>query len=273
MPMKKYRIAVLDDYQHVALESAVIAWRDGRIAARFINDWRRAHSFGGEDIDFLRDFAGRVEEATSRELELPGLTVGPQLDEERLKKIVGTWMHSIQFSEPRVSLKQPDDVVNEMTPVFLRTVRHRARTGQDRRAAVALVAHSIRSTLTRIARKKTGDLVKRNHPIKGKWGRHSFDVVVANGKPLFAAQGLSFQIADSRLLDLETNATAFAISDVRMALPELPLAVLTLPPTRKSALFSQAQRVFHGLDADVVESGEEMDKWAARTAKKTLVSH
>jgi hypothetical protein len=251
----------------------VIAWREGRIAARFINDWRRAHSFGGEDIDFIRDFAERVEEATSREPVLPGIADGPTLDEERLKKIVGSWMHSIQFSEPRVSLKAPDDVVNEMAPVFLRVVRHRAKTWQDRRAAAALVAHSIRSTVSHIAKKRIDQLVKRNHPVKGRWGRHSFDVVVANGKPLFAAQGLSFQIADSRLLDLETNATAFAITDVHMAIPDFPVAVLTLPPAKKSSMFSQAQKVFHGLDADVLESKDEMDKWATRTAKKTLSVH
>jgi hypothetical protein len=249
----------------------LIAWKHGRIASRFINDWRRVHSFGGEDIDFIRDFAERVEEAATTEPFLPGVAHGPHLDEERLKKIIGSWMHSIQFSEPRASLKAPDDVLNEMTPVFLRGVRRRAKNWLDRRAVAAMVAHSVRSSVTHVVTKKDlNELIKRNHPIKGKLSRHPFDVVVANGKPLFAAHGLSFQIADTRLLDLETNATAFAITDVRDALPRFPLAVLTLPPTKKSPLFTQAQRIFHGLEADVMESEEEMDKWAAKVAKRTL---
>ncbi|HKX03423.1 MAG TPA: DUF3037 domain-containing protein [Methylomirabilota bacterium] len=248
----------------------VIAWNEGRIAARFIDDWRRVHSFGGEDVEFIRDFVERVQEAIGSEPMLPGLAAGSQLDEERLKKIVGTWTHSLQFSEPRASLKAPAAVVDEVAPIFLRGSRRRIKTWRDRRAAAALVASSIRSSVTRLVKAKSYELVKRNHPIKGKLGRHPFDVVVANGKPLFAAQGLSFQIGDTRLLDLETNATAFAITDVRMALPHFPLAVLTLPPAKKSPLFSQAQRVFHGLSAEVVESEDEMTRWAARVAKRLL---
>ncbi len=57
-----------------------------------------------------------------------------------------------------------------------------------------------------------------------------------------------------------------------MARPDFPVAVLTLPPAKKSPLFSQAQRVFHGLEAEVVESEEEMTRWAARTAKKLLTT-
>jgi hypothetical protein len=58
--------------------------------------------------------------------------------------------------------------------------------------------------------------------------KHSFDVVVAN--PFFATQGLSFEVSASRILDLEVDATAFAISDVHAQHHEPPLGVLTLPP-------------------------------------------
>jgi len=249
----------------------LIAWNEGRIAARFVDDWRRVHSFGGEDVEFIHDFVERVEEAMLSEPLLPGLADGPQLDEDRLKRIVGTWTHSLQFSEPKASLKSPAAVVDEMAPVFLRRSRRRVKTWRDRRAAAALVASSVRTTVTNLVKTKPADLVRRNQLIKGKLGRHQFDVVVANGKPLFAAQGLSFQIGDTRLLDLETNATAFAITDVRRAIPHFPLAVLTLPPQKKSPLFTQAQKVFHGLSADVVESAEEMARWAARTTKKVVL--
>src|SRR5260370_14407344 len=120
------------------MKVGIIAWNEGRMAAQFLSDWRRVHSFGGEDIGFVRDFARRVEDAAGRHPVLPGL--GEVLDEHRLEKIVGTWTHSIQFSEPRASLKAPNEVTIEMAPVFLREAQRRENRGRDRRAAAALVA-------------------------------------------------------------------------------------------------------------------------------------
>lgn len=48
----------------------VMAFGDGRVRSRFIQDWRRVEQFGGEDISFLHDFARRAEaweETTLRE--------------------------------------------------------------------------------------------------------------------------------------------------------------------------------------------------------------
>jgi len=254
------------------LNVGLIAWGGGRIAARFIEDWRRVHNFGGEDIEFIRDFARRVEEATDDQSTLAGLGDARRFDEEHLRKIVGTWMHSIQLSEPRTSLKTPTELLDELVPVFLRSVHRRAgKKLRDRRSAAAMVAHSLWACVTQVTGKAPQDLFKRNHAIKGKLDQHAFDAVIANGRPLFAAHGLSFEIAETRILGLEVDATAFAITDVRAAHPKFPLAVLTLPPIRKSTLFDKAQKVFGGLDAEVVESQEKMDKWATKTAKKTLV--
>jgi len=50
--------------------------------------------------------------------------------------------------------------------------------------------------------------------MKGQLERHSFDVVLANGDLFFATQGLSFEVSASRILDLEVDVTAVAISDV-----------------------------------------------------------
>ena len=95
--------------------------------------------------------------------------------------------------------------------------------------------------------------MKRNDPIKGQLEQHSFDVVVAN--PFFATQGLSFEVSASRILDLEVDATSFAISDVHAKHHEPPLGVLTLPPPQgKLRLFDKAQSLFHALKADVLES-------------------
>jgi DUF3037 family protein len=246
----------------------VIAWNDGQITARFVDDWRRIHSFGGEDIRFIRDFARRVEEATSANPDLPGLGSSGRLDEERLKKIVGSWIHSLQFSEPRASLRGPSQTVDDMASIFLRARRHVQR-GRTRTSAAALAAHSIFVGLEELTQ-KASQLMKRNYAIKGKLEEHPFDVVVANGRPFFAAQGLSFEVADSRILGLEVEATAFALSDVRARDREFPLAVLTLPPQRKSQLFNKAQTLFDALKAEVVESEDAMNRWAKRMTKREL---
>ncbi len=249
----------------------LIGWGSGRIAARFIDDWRRVQSFGGEDIEFIRDFARRVGEAAEeRQPMLTGLGDSPRLDEERLKKIVGSWTHSVQFSEPRTSLKSPEEVLNELGPIFLRATHRRAQKGRDRRAAAALLAHSVWTSVAQVVERPAHELLKRSYPIKGRLDDHPFDVVIANGKPFFAAQGLSFEIADTRTLDNEFQATAWAITDVRSGRRDFPLAVLTLPPKGRSALFDRAQKVFSGLGAQVAESGEEVEKWAKRLARKAL---
>ena len=102
--------------------------------------------------------------------------------------------------------------------------------------------------------------MKRNHPIKGQLEQHSFDVVVAN--PFFATQGLSFEVSASRILDLEVDATHH----------EPPLGVLTLPPPQgKLRFFDKAQSLFHALKADVLESEDQMNRWARRTAKPEAI--
>jgi hypothetical protein len=252
----------------------LIAWSAGRIAARFIDDWRRVQSFGGEDIEFIRDFVRRVSEAAEEHQPmLTGFGDSRRLDEDRLKQIVGSWTHSVQFTEPRTSLKSPEEVLNELGPIFLRPTHRRVNKGRDRRTAAALVAHSVWTSVMQVVEKPAHELLKRSYPIKGKLDEHPFDVVIANGKPFFAAQGLSFEIADTRTLDKELQATAWAITDVRRGHRDFPLAVLTLPPIGKlgSILFDRAQKVFHGLGATVADSPDDIERWARRLAKKSLV--
>jgi DUF3037 family protein len=87
----------------------VIAWDDEQhVAARFLYDWRRVESFVAEedveeDVGFLRDFARRV----------------GRLDSGCLQRMIKSWTKSIQFSEPKASLKAPDDVLQEIAPIFL----------------------------------------------------------------------------------------------------------------------------------------------------------
>lgn len=246
----------------------VIAWSGDRIAARFLGDWRRVRTFGAEDIDFLRDFARRVEESAETALSLPGITAG-KLDEAQLRKFIGSWVNSIQFSEPGSSVKSPSEVVEEVAPIFLRKPQRRGRRPRNRRFAAMFAVQTISAAVRQVTQRSPQEFVHRNQLLRGKLDEHQFDVVVSNGGPLFAAQGLSFELPDTATLSRELEATAWAIDDVRKGKPKLPLGVVALPPRGKSILFKRATKIFAGLGADLM-TDRDLDKWAKQVAKKTL---
>ncbi len=253
------------------MNCGIIAWREGRIFAKFVRNWRRLRTFGGEGIDFLRDFADRVLEVVSGVMEIPGIG-GERLDQEQLEKIIGRWVNSIQFSPPQSSLKAPDQVVEELAPIFLRERGPTRRRSRDRRAAAALAVRSISTGLEKRRVGLSDQFLKKNHTVQGKVDTHTFDVVLTNGKPFLAAQGLSFEVLESRTLLREVEATAWVIDDVRHSHPRLPLAVLALPPRKKTHedIFDRARRIFADLRASVVME-DQADAWAKKIARKVPV--
>ncbi len=247
----------------------IIAWNEDRIACRFVGDWRRVRGFGREDIGFLRHFVERVEEAAHDPV-LPSM-LGDNFNQAKLEKIIGSWINSIQFSEPRVSLKSSDELIAEIVPVFLRERPRRPKPPRDRRAAVTVAAHSLLSVLREhIPWGHADNLLKRNHLIEGKFDQHEFDVVVTNGRPFLAAQALSFELRDRNRLETDIDAIAWSIDDVRKRNPRLPLAVVVLPPKSRGegqVVFERAKNIFEGLHADV-ETETEIDRWAKRVVKR-----
>jgi len=238
----------------------LIAWAEGRIACRFVRKWQRVYSFGREDTKFLRDFVGRVEEAASSILDIPGL-VEEKLDEDKLKKIIGSWTSSIQFSEPKSSLKPPDELLNDMATIFLREPKRQVKRGRDKRTAATLAAKRILSVLQEVVGPDAQQLLKRNHPVRGKFAEYPFDVVGTNGAPFLAAQGLSFEISDTDSLRKDVESTAWWIDDVKMWDSKFPLAVVVIPPTNKSETYVRARKIFKGLDA-AVKTEAEIGRWA-----------
>lgn len=68
------------------------------VRTRFLQNWERVQSFGlAEDIDGLKDFAGRMEVAAKDGT----LFLADAIRHERMTKIARDWCNSIQFTEPR----------------------------------------------------------------------------------------------------------------------------------------------------------------------------
>ena len=82
------------------LNVGLIAFGEHEIDAVFLRNWRRAQQFGDGDIDFLKDFARRIAQASDPQLLLPDIGETVSLTPELIREMTGQWINSIQFSEP-----------------------------------------------------------------------------------------------------------------------------------------------------------------------------
>jgi hypothetical protein len=233
----------------------VVVFGDGALKTRFIRRWTRVRGFGGEETDFIRDFARDVAKAQH---ELFGAESRPWT-EETLKHVSSRWTNSIQLSEPRASLKDPESLLREVSATFLRDTTPTTRS-RGRRSAISLGVQSVSAAL-RSKGIAPEDLVKRRKSLPGRIEDHVFDLVVGNGKPIFAAEGLSFETADSEAIKGEIAALAWAVDDVKKMDRNFPLSVIALPPKRENAALRRAQSLFEKLHASLVLE-DDVQKWA-----------
>ena len=239
----------------------VIVCGEGGIKANFIKNWRRARGFGKESVTFLREFADQIKNA-----QLPLLPDMPKCDEATLRKILGSWRNSIQFSEPRASLKSPDDLMEEVSRVFLREASLTTREARGKHFALAIGAQQVGAALHKRFGKVSQSLLKKRYTLEGRMGKYPFDIVVANGRPFFGAETISYEISDLELLRKETDAAAFAIEDVKRKYRNLPLAVIALPPRDGDASYQRARKIFKALGVDVVPE-RKLENWAEQMVK------
>lgn len=252
----------------------VIAVSGDRIKGRFVKNWTRIRTFGGEDLDFLKGFAARVGSWTPAEPPIPGLDTEIRLTEDGLREIAGSWSNSIQFTDLRASILPPEQLLNELAGKFLRETARARATYRDRRMAGRLAYARIEEAVREVVGSKSKDIVKRNPLVKGNLDSHHFDVGLMNGTIRLAAHGLSFEGPATRDLQKEVDATAWAVDDVREADPRIPLAIVAIPPrSSKSKAYDKALRIFEGLDATIVEESRTHE-WAkdiaAQTAKELV---
>jgi hypothetical protein len=109
-------------------------------------------------------------------------------------------------------------------------------------------------------------LVQLHRSLEGKLGEHQFDVVLGDGKPLAAVNALSFEVASKRALQMEVDATAWALDDVRHLDDKIPLAVFVLPPTNSDAeqVFRSASKIIKALGAKLLDDDPAMARWTKR---------
>jgi hypothetical protein len=245
------------------LNIGIVVYGEGKVLSRFLGNWGKARIFGGEDIRFLREFAEEIE---LRQLNL--FTTEGRWDERTLQTISSHWKNSIQLSEPKASLKSPDELLLDVSSRYVREQTHRPRQHKDKREVVRLGLKAFsQSYLHRYHLPLPDEYIKRRHLVTGARDKHSFDLVVGNGRPFFAAEALSFQGEYSQEMRKEVDAALWVIEDVRKADKNLPLAVLALPPSGKMPLYNTVRRIFKNeFGADFV-TDVQVASWGRKMAK------
>jgi hypothetical protein len=248
----------------------VVAFDGTTVKTRFVTNWSRLASFGGEDSSFLREFADALADGASRQLPLFLGQSTMKVDETVIKRMIGTWKNCIQFSDVRTSLKAPSDLVDEVAPRFLRnSSRRKQRGATDARLVSAEVRRSVRSAAVRVFDAKADKLLE-GREIKGRFQSHRFDAIVSNGAPYLAAHALSFDMRDAKELRNAAEAAAWSISDVRASYSKLPIAMYmsharpgTATFERREQLLRSMKLVYKKLKAHVFVDGD-LERWAYR---------
>jgi hypothetical protein len=245
----------------------VIVFGDGTIRSRFIREWRRVQCIGVKDVQFLRDFAERVENASLPVRTIPGVPSVQRFDEELLRRAIGDWSNSIQFTEPKGSLREPERVLEDVAARFLRELGHEKRVTRTRSAAAKIARESVKRLFQdRFDPLTLSHYVKTNPSVPGKVDmQHRIDVGVANGVWRFGAYGLSFELVDADQLENDYTKAAFVVSDIRAKQTDFPIGVVMLPPTSDSSakvrdLYRRAQDSLPRAGADLLQESD-FDQW------------
>ncbi|NJK66667.1 MAG: DUF3037 domain-containing protein [Microcoleus sp. SU_5_3] len=251
----------------------VVAFDDNDVRVQFVNNWGRVQAFGGEDINFLRDFAKRMNKAAGEGLLFPGDHPNDTPRHERLKKIAQGWMNSIQFTEPRGSLENVESLLEDIAQTYLVNAVS-ATTKRTRQDAARITTSIIRKTLISYDDKPAlKEMLKNNFPVKGSHKEHRFDAVVANGQPYLVAHGISFEVYPPETLQ---DSISWMILDVKESDTKLPIGIVALPPKQEWQDYEKLNKVYQttistyrSLGAEVLQENE-VQPWASQTIDKLV---
>jgi hypothetical protein len=233
---------------------------------QFVQDWRRAATFGHEDISFLKEFA---EEAVSKGIEW--FAIGQTGSMEDLARKLNRWNNKIQFSTPMPSVKDRDQLLAEIAPRILHlesiraeTVRHK---GYGREKVISSAAQSLAAAMRNKFGRAPRGLVQRDLGLKGKIESHHLDIGIKNGVFYGGAFAVSFQTGSPKSQQKDTDAIAFAFEDVSKEQPDANLTILMLPPTPITPTYNRARHIFKSLEAPFLTE-MQLSKWSSELVER-----
>lgn len=244
----------------------VVVYSADSVRVRFVNNWERVRHFGMENIEFLKNFACQMEDEAEVGLLFPE-DQSEMANHEKILRIAKGWINSIQFTEPRGSLSNVDELLDDVTSTYLREqdleLIPKVKV-RDRQAAAKIIRRKTREVLMQKFGERTGEFLKKDYGVKGISTNNKFDVVVANGRPYFAAHGISFEVD---IPDTLKDAVSWKISDVKKHLPSFPLAILMLPPKSEQNNYNQIEKrykqtmeAYKILGAEIIQE-DSVERW------------
>lgn len=242
--------------------------------ARFLTRWERVRRFGGEEIEFIKEFVRDVEHRLPKQ---PALFKDTLLGTEELEKLASNWKNSIQFSAPKVSTLPVEQLVDREFKRFVDSVSHRITERREKNSVIQSAKKALILALeNRFKQTDIGkQVIRTKETIEGKLDTYRFDIALKNGRVYLAAPAISFKIQELSALQKEVDATAWAISDVKQKMSALEFAVLVSPPERqkRSAFeyYGRAKNIFNALKVPVIEQSD-VSNWAETAIKKLPTS-
>jgi hypothetical protein len=243
------------------VNAGVVVFGEGRILARFVENWGRLQRFGNKDVSFLKQFARDLEKRIQ-----DGTTT-----EQTLREMAANWRNAIQFTSPRGSLLGLESLLEDAQDRFLANDTTPSSRPFTRKYMKKLAFDAACLSFLQRGGEKARRLVKRDFPITGAITDHPFSLAIANGQPLIAAEVFSFVGSTERSQEQDVMATAFAFEDVQRQHRELDLAALVLVGDDPPPAFKEATKVFAGLSVRVVPK-DKVDEWADEIAGKIVKS-
>jgi Protein of unknown function (DUF3037) len=244
----------------------VLAFDDEAVRVHFLSKWDRVRCFGiTEDIPFLRDFAHRMKKAVEHGLLFPGDKPSDLPKHERLIKVARNWANSIQITEPCGSLENVDALLDDAVQNYLLEPLPKKIKLRDRQAAGQIATSHIKSLLKqRYGDDRAKELLRTDYTLTGSNMDHKFDVTVANGRPFFAAHGISFEIQTP---EQTVTSLAYMIIDIKASTPNFPLAIVVLPPKNESpdrkrleAIYRRTTNTYEQYGAKVLQENQ-VESW------------
>ena len=189
MPYQVIIQYVPDSVTDERINIGVSVLADGKAVTHFLTDWTRVRNFANRDVSFLKDL---VHESK-------------KWDECTVRRLSKCWLGTIQFSEPMGTLLPPEEALLDglRRYLFERTIETRGY--RDKCTLVTSVRKNVRSVLGQFWGAKGKALLKCKEVAiaAGEPSPYQFDIPVANGRPYFAVQGVSFEEQSARQRNLE----------------------------------------------------------------------
>ena len=249
----------------------VLAFDETNIQVHFIENWERIRRFSPHEIDFLQDFAAEIEKAAGIQTFMEEINGVEPLTVKSIDDMCG-WIHSIQLTLPRGSLDDLQETFDWAVTRFLVERQHVHREYRNRQKAASIIKLTVRDALcAQMDRAHADRLLNATDELPGRVKPHSFDTIVKNGRPYYAAHGVSFELPVANQLEPQIELITWKISDVKDSLTELPIGILTLPPNSQSGkkaheLYRDTVQIYKNIGA-VVLTEKNAEDWAHSMVK------